>query len=76
MGALIPKSFEYTPQKMFQKGVERGFQKGKMEGKSETTKEFVINMLKVGMSIEQISEITELSIQQIKALQSGNYSVL
>lgn len=76
MSTIISNSFEYTGQKMFQKGIERGLQKGKIEGRkegrTETTKEFVLNMLKVGMSIEQISEITSLPIEQIRFVSKGN----
>jgi predicted transposase/invertase (TIGR01784 family) len=42
---------------------------GKQEGKAETTRKLALNLLRVGMSLEQIAEVTELSLQQIQALQ-------
>jgi predicted transposase/invertase (TIGR01784 family) len=47
----------------------RVYQEALEEGKAETTKLFALKLLRIGMSLEQIAEITELSLQQIQALQ-------
>ena len=47
----------------------QGKQEGEAKGKSETTRLFALKLLRIGMSLEQIAEITELPLQQIQALQ-------
>jgi predicted transposase/invertase (TIGR01784 family) len=47
----------------------RVYQEALEEGKAETTKLFALKLLRIGMSLEQIAEITELSLQQIQVLQ-------
>jgi len=47
----------------------RVYQEAVEEGKSETTRLFALKLLRIGMSLEQIAEITELPLQQIQALQ-------
>ena len=42
---------------------------GKQEGKAETTRKFALNLLKIGMSLKQIAEVTELSVEEVRALQ-------
>jgi predicted transposase/invertase (TIGR01784 family) len=48
---------------------QEALEEGKAEGKAETTRLFALKLLRIGMSLEQIAEITELSPQQIQALQ-------
>ncbi|NET02832.1 MAG: Rpn family recombination-promoting nuclease/putative transposase [Sphaerospermopsis sp. SIO1G2] len=52
-----------------QEGKQEGRQEGKQEGKQEATKKFIINLLRIGMSLEQIAEVGELSVEQIQAIQ-------
>jgi predicted transposase YdaD len=42
---------------------------GRAEGKVETTRKLPLNLLIIGMSLEQITEITELSLEQVQTLQ-------
>ncbi len=39
------------------------------EGEAKTKSKVALNLLQMGMSVEQIAQVTELSIQQIQALQ-------
>ncbi|WP_254444702.1 hypothetical protein [Anabaena sp. UHCC 0187] len=56
---------ELKQTRVYQEAVEEG----KSEGKTETTRLFALKLLRIGMSLEQIAEITELPLQQIQALQ-------
>jgi predicted transposase YdaD len=38
---------------------------GRAEGKVETTRKLPLNLLRIAMSLEQITEITELSLEQV-----------
>ena len=51
-------------EKGIEKGVEKGIEKGIKKGK----KEIAENLLKMGLPVEQISEATKLSIEDIKKL--------
>jgi predicted transposase/invertase (TIGR01784 family) len=55
--------------RVYQEALEEGKAEGKQEGKAEATRKFALKLLRTGMSLEQIAEITELSLQQIQALQ-------
>jgi predicted transposase/invertase (TIGR01784 family) len=55
--------------KVYQEALEEGKQEGKEEGKQEATKKFVVNLLRMGMSLEQIAEVGELSLEQVQAVQ-------
>ncbi|MFM7408352.1 MAG: hypothetical protein ACKO3K_17275 [Cuspidothrix sp.] len=52
------------------KGIAKGEAKGKAEGKAETTRKLALNLLRIGMNLEQIAEVTELSLEEVQALQS------
>jgi len=56
-------------QEALEEGKAEGEAKGKTEGKAETTRLFALKLLRIGMSLQQIAELTELSLQQIQALQ-------
>ncbi|MBD2727914.1 hypothetical protein H6G96_16685 [Nostoc sp. FACHB-892] len=49
--------------------LEEGEAKGEAKGKAETTRKFALNLLRIGMSLEQIAQVTELSIEQVQVLQ-------
>jgi predicted transposase/invertase (TIGR01784 family) len=51
------------------KGEARGKAEGEAKGKAETTRKLAINLLRIGMNLEQIAEVTELSVEQVQALQ-------
>jgi predicted transposase/invertase (TIGR01784 family) len=51
------------------KGKAEGKAEGKVEGKAEATRKLALNLLQIGMSLEQISQVTELSLEQVQALQ-------
>lgn len=54
--------------KGMKKGMEEGLQKGKAEGRQEEKHSIVLNLKKLGVSIEQISFATGLSIEEIEKL--------
>jgi len=56
-------------QEILEEGEAKGQAKGKAEGKTETTRKLALNLLRIGMSLEQIAEVTELSLEQVQALQ-------
>ena len=56
---------ELKQTRVYQEAVEEG----EAKGKTETTRLFALKLLRIGMSLEQIAEITELPLQQIQALQ-------
>ena len=64
---------ELYNQVSFEKGEEKGKTEGKAEGKaigiSEDRKLDAINLLKKNLDIFLISELTEISIEDIKAIQ-------
>jgi predicted transposase/invertase (TIGR01784 family) len=54
---------------IYQQILEEGEAKGKAEGEAETTRKLALNLLQIGMSLEQIAQVTELSLEQIQVLQ-------
>ena len=56
-------------QDILEEGEAKGVAKGKAEGRAETTRKLAINLLRIGMNLEQIAEVTELSVEQVRALQ-------
>ena len=52
-----------------EKGLERGLKKGKEEGEHDAKIETAQNLLSMGLSVNQISKATGLSIKDINALQ-------
>ena len=55
---------EVQREEAFEKGVNKGFSQGSQQAKIETAKKF----LTMGLSLEQISQGTGLSIDEIKNL--------
>lgn len=43
------------------KGLQKGWKKGKLEGKQE----IALNLLRLGMSVEQVSQVTGLTVEQV-----------
>ena len=54
---------------IYQDILEEGEAKGEAKGRAETTRKLAINLLRIGMNLEQIAEVTELSVEQVRALQ-------
>lgn len=59
-------------QEILQEGEEKGKVKGRAEGKVEGKTEVAINLLNTGMSLEEISRVTGLSLEQLQILQNNN----
>lgn len=55
-------------EKGIQKGIQKGMQKGKREGMREKAMQMAKTLLNKNMSIQEISEITGLSVEEIKKL--------
>ena len=56
-------------QEALAEGKAEGEAKGKAEGQAEATRKFALKLLRTGMNLQQIAEVTELSLEQIQALQ-------
>jgi predicted transposase/invertase (TIGR01784 family) len=54
---------------IYQEILEEGKAEGEAKGKAETTRKLALNLLRIGMSLEQIAQVTELSLEQVQALQ-------
>ena len=54
---------------MKNKGIKEGINKGKQEGIEESKKEIAKKLLNKNMPLKEISEITELTTQEIKNLE-------
>lgn len=57
-----------------EKGIEKGKIEGRLEGELEAKKAIAQKLLKQGLSLEAISQITELSLQEIQALGKSSAS--
>jgi len=55
-----------------QEGIEQGIKEGVQQGIQQKETEIILNMLNKGMDINLISEITGLSIEKIKQINSSN----
>ncbi len=56
-------------QQILEEGEAKGKAEGEAKGKAETTRKLALNLLRIGMSLEQIAQVTELSLEQIQVLQ-------
>jgi predicted transposase/invertase (TIGR01784 family) len=54
---------------IYQEILAEGEAKGEAKGEAETTRKLALKLLKIGMNVEQIVEVTELSLEQVQALQ-------
>lgn len=62
----VEKDFLY--QEGVEKGMEQGIEKGIEQGIEKNTKATVLRCLNMGMTIDQIQDITGLSHEEIKKL--------
>ncbi|WP_228013121.1 RpnC/YadD family protein [Nostoc edaphicum] len=44
-------------------------EEGEAKGEAETRRKLALNLLRIGMSLEQIAQVTELSVEQVQVLQ-------
>ncbi|MEQ8187326.1 MAG: hypothetical protein ABRQ39_05085, partial [Candidatus Eremiobacterota bacterium] len=66
--AMIDTVFE----QVMEKGKAEGMEKGKAEGELNKSKNIARNLLKKGYEIEEISEVTELPVEEIQKLIDEN----
>ena len=55
-------------------GHEKGHEKGREKGREEAAAEIVRNLLKNGVPVEQLSQITGLSVEKIRSFIPGTSS--
>ena len=67
----MQKGIEKGMQKGIEKGMQKGMQKGRQEGMQAKGEEIVLNMLKKQADMAFISEVTGLSVDEIKKLKNG-----
>ena len=53
-----------------QEGLAKGMEKGRIEGLQEGRQEVILNMLKKNLDIKLVSEVTGVSIEEIKKLKN------
>ena len=58
-------------QEIYQEGESKGEVKGEAKGRQALRKEMVLGMLNEGISMDTIARLTELSLDQILQIQSG-----
>ena len=56
---------------LYREIVQRSEQRGEQRGKQEGIQQVALNMLRMGMAIEQVSEATGLSLEQVTGLVSS-----
>jgi predicted transposase/invertase (TIGR01784 family) len=47
---------------------QEALEEGEIKGKAEATRKFTLQLLRIGMNLQQIAEVTELSLAQVEAL--------
>lgn len=68
MTYALEKLLDEIEEKGLQKGMEEGLEKGMQKGREEGREEVALRMLKKNMDLESIQEVTELSMDKIRAL--------
>lgn len=70
--AAKQEDFEKGLEKAFKEGIEKGIEKGKLEGiqegKEKAFYEVAVNLLKLSLPLEKVSEATGLSVSVLKEL--------
>jgi predicted transposase YdaD len=67
---MLSETVKSWPSQWLKEGMDKGFAKGREEGMEKGREEIACKMIVRGKSFEEISEITELSIQKIEMLAS------
>jgi predicted transposase/invertase (TIGR01784 family) len=63
--SLSPAYLEWEKQTL-----DQGKKEGKKEGKQEEKQAIALNLLKIGMNVEQVAQLTGLSVEKVKKLNS------
>ena len=66
--AMIDEIEKRSYNEGIEKGMEKGLTQGITKGREQEKLEIAKNLLKEGMNIEKVSEITSLSIEEIKSI--------
>ena len=61
--------YKYAVEKAYKKGYEEGYKIGYEEGKRKASKEFALKLLARNYPLDEIAELTDLSIEEIKKLE-------
>ena len=69
---ILEDAIEDSYSSGYDSGKSEGYSSGLNDGESKKSIEIVKNMLKKNMSIEDISDITGLSIEEIKKISNDN----
>lgn len=71
-GVLLATSLAEAEEIGLEKGKEIGFEQGKVMGREETKKQILLNFQKsglaIGMSLQQIAEITGIDVEEVKKI--------
>ncbi len=70
----LKQGFEQGIEKGIEKGIQKGMEQGVEKGIEKSKIEIAKNLLTLGLSIEQISQGTGLTIEQINKLKNNNYA--
>lgn len=70
----IKEGIEKGLQEGIEKGLQEGIEKGLEEGKYKKALQTAEKCLAKGLSIEEIAEITELSVEEIQRINNGKFS--
>jgi predicted transposase/invertase (TIGR01784 family) len=54
--------------KLYQEALQEGEQKGEQKGELRGKQEVALNLLKIGMNINQVAKVTGLTIEQVRQL--------
>lgn len=55
---------------IYQEILAEGLAEGLTEGKLKTARHIALNLLRLGMSMEQVAQATELSLEEVQVLSS------
>lgn len=66
---IVQESVIY--QKIKQEGIERGLQRGIQEGRQMAIAEIALNLLRGGMTVDQVVGFTGLSAKRVRELQQS-----
>ena len=61
--------YKHAVEKAYKKGYEEGYKIGYEEGKRKASKEFALKLLAHNYPLEEIADLTDLSIEEIKKLE-------
>ncbi len=56
------------------KGIEKGIEKGIKKGREEEKTEMIVNMMKVGLPIDQIAVIANMTVDKVREM-FGNQKI-